>query len=168
VTENPGSTPRDGRDETDAERADRKWNDMLQELRVIQTGAQLTAGFLLTLPFQDVFWEKLSGTQHAAYLVLVVLATVITALVMSPVAIHRRLSGRHVKDRLVVASHRIMRVVLACMALLVAGIATFVFDVVVDLTGALVVGGALLLLMLGLLVVLPRLVVDGQEGTLSG
>ena len=41
------------RDETEAEREDRKWEDMLQELRVIQTGAQLTAGFLLTLPFQQ-------------------------------------------------------------------------------------------------------------------
>ena len=45
----------DGRDETEAERADRKWDDMLQELRVMQTGAQLTAGFLLTLPFQQRF-----------------------------------------------------------------------------------------------------------------
>ena len=38
-----------GRRETPTERADRKWNDMLQELRVIQTGVQLTAGFLLFL-----------------------------------------------------------------------------------------------------------------------
>ena len=34
---------------------DRKWDDLLQELRVMQTGAQLTAGFLLTLPFQPRF-----------------------------------------------------------------------------------------------------------------
>ena len=39
------------RDETDAERLDRNWNDILQELRVMQTGTQLIAGFLLTLPF---------------------------------------------------------------------------------------------------------------------
>jgi hypothetical protein len=159
--------PGDGRDETEAEKADRKWSDMLQELRVIQTGAQLTAGFLLTLPFQDVFWERLSSAQHVAYLALVVLATVITALVMAPVAIHRRLTGRHVKARLVEASGRIVQVVLVCMALLVAGIATFVVDVVADLTSAIVVGGALLVLLAVMLVVVPRVLVDGRDGTLS-
>ena len=30
----------DGRDETEEERLDRKWNDLLQELRVVQTGAR--------------------------------------------------------------------------------------------------------------------------------
>jgi hypothetical protein len=35
----------DGRDETEDERLDRKFDDLLQELRVMQTGAQLTAGF---------------------------------------------------------------------------------------------------------------------------
>ena len=40
------------RNETDEEQADRKFADILQELRVMQTGVQLTAGFLLTLPFQ--------------------------------------------------------------------------------------------------------------------
>ena len=40
----------DGRDETHAERMDRLFTDLLQELRVMQTGAQLTSGFLLTQP----------------------------------------------------------------------------------------------------------------------
>ncbi len=148
-----------GRQETPTERADRKWNDMLQELRVIQTGVQLTAGFLLTLPFQERF-EDLSTTQRFYYLALVVLAAVITALVLSPVAIHRRLSGEHVKERLVRASHVIMRAVLVLMALLVTGIVTFIFDVVVGGTSALVVGGAIAVLMVSLIVVLPRALVD--------
>ena len=45
---------RDGRDETPYERADRNWNEMLQELRVLQTGAQILAGFLLALAFHWV------------------------------------------------------------------------------------------------------------------
>jgi divalent metal cation (Fe/Co/Zn/Cd) transporter len=155
--------PGDDRDETASEKADRKFADVLQELRVVQTGAQLTAGFLLTLPFQDRFWTDLGDGQRRAYLALVLLAAVITSLVMVPVAIHRRLSGRHVKQRVVDASHLVVRVVLALMGLLVAGIAAFVFDVVVDRTSALVVGGALLALLTGLLVVLPRTLVDGAE-----
>ena len=145
------------------ERADRKWEDILQELRVMQTGAQLTAGFLLTLPFQQRFAD-LTALQRDVYLGLVVLAAVITALVLAPVAIHRRLSGEHVKDRLVEASDRIMRTVLACLALLVAGIVTFIFDVVVDGTSALVVGGALAVFLVVMLLVLPRALVEQRGG----
>lgn len=153
------TTPHSERSESPAERTDRKWNDMLQELRVIQTGAQLTAGFLLTLPFQERF-EDLTLGQRNAYLVLVVLAAVITAMVLTPVAIHRRLSGQQVKDRLVRTSHVLMRTVLVLMALLVAGIVTFIFDVVVDRTSAVVVGGALTVLLAILLVVVPHALVD--------
>ena len=155
--------PADGRNETPAERADRQWEDVLQELRVMQTGAQLTAGFLLTLPFQQRFAD-LTALQRDVYLVLVVLAAVITALVMAPVAIHRRLSGRHVKDRLVEASDRILRAVLACLSLLVAGIVTFIFDVVVGGTSALLVGGALAVVLVLMLLVLPHALVDRPGG----
>jgi len=152
------TTHQSGRDETETERADRKWNDMLQELRVIQTGAQLTAGFLLTLPFQERF-KELDTLQRDTYLVLVLLAATITALVLSPVAIHRRVSGQHVKDRLVAASHVIMRTVIVLMALLVAGIVAFIFDVVVDRTSAYVAGGALLVLLVTMLLIVPRALV---------
>jgi L-cystine uptake protein TcyP (sodium:dicarboxylate symporter family) len=131
---------------------------MLQELRVIQTGVQLTAGFLLTLPFQQRF-AGLTDLQRDAYLGLVVLAAVITALVLSPVAIHRRLSGEHVKDRLVAASHVIMRTVLLLMALLVAGIVAFVFDVVIDRTSAFVASGTVMVLLITMLGVVPRALV---------
>lgn len=73
-----------GRDETQEERLDRMWNDLLQELRVMQTGAQLTAGFLLTLPFQQRF-ASLDGPQRALYLALVLLPALTTALVLTPV-----------------------------------------------------------------------------------
>jgi hypothetical protein len=146
-----------GRDETPAEQQDRKWEDQLQELRVMQTGAQLIAGFLLTLPFQDVFWERLSPGQRRYYLVLVVLAGFTTMLVMTPVAVHRRLAGGRIKDRVVASTHWVMTGVLTCLALLVTGITTFVFDVVVSLTAALVVGGALAVVIAGLLLVVPTL-----------
>ena len=119
---------------------------------------QLTAGFLLTLPFQQRF-ANLTELQRDAYLGLVVLAAVITALVLSPVAIHRRLSGEQVKDRLVAASHVIMRTVLVLMGLLVAGIVAFIFDVVIDRTSAFVAGAALLLLLVTMLGIVPRALV---------
>ena len=35
--------------ESEKERTSRKWNEMLQELRVAQTGVQVLTGFLLSL-----------------------------------------------------------------------------------------------------------------------
>ena len=144
-----------GRNETEAERADRKWGDLLQELRVMQTGVQLLAGFLLTLPFQDRF-EDLDEFQRDFYLVLVVLAGVTTALVLTPVAAHRTLSGRQVKDRLVRTAGLIASLALGAVALLVVGITTFIFDVVVDRTWSVIIGAAMAAVLVALLLLLPR------------
>ena len=45
----------DGRDESVNERMDRNWNEILQELRVTQTGTQILTGFLLAIAFQPKF-----------------------------------------------------------------------------------------------------------------
>ena len=152
----------DGRDESEEERLDRKWNDLLQELRVMQTGAQLTAGFLLTLPFQQTFAD-LDNFATTLYLVLVLLAALTTALVMTPVAIHRRLSGKHIKERVVDSAHRLVYAVLTCLALLVSGMVLLIFDVVVDRSAALVASGATLLVIVVLLVGLPVRLVSGED-----
>jgi Family of unknown function (DUF6328) len=150
------------RGESEAEREDRKYDDLLQELRVIQTSAQLTAGFLLTLPFQQRFSE-LSTAQERFYLVLVVLAALVTAVVLSPVALHRQLSGLRVKGVLVEAAHMFVSIAIGLLALLAIGIVVFIFDVLVDLTQAIVVGAALLLVLAALMVVLPRVLVAASD-----
>ena len=144
-----------GRNETEEERLDRKWDDLLQELRVMQTSAQLTAGFLLTLPFQTAFAD-LDTFQKGLYLCLVVLASLIIVLVMTPVAVHRRLSGEHVKERVVETGHRFVRWVMGALGLLILGIVTLIFDVVVDQTIGLVVAGCMAVVLVVLLVVLPH------------
>jgi SNF family Na+-dependent transporter len=143
-----------GRNETEEERLDRKWGDLLQELRVMQTGAQLTAGFLLTLPFTTKF-PSLDGFQETLFLILVVVAALTTAVVITPVAVHRRISGEHVKERLVATAHRLVAVGLTLLAVLVMGIVVLIFDVVVDRTTALVLGAAVAVVLAGLLVALP-------------
>jgi hypothetical protein len=143
-----------GRNETEEERLDRKWADLLQELRVMQTGAQLTAGFLLTLPFTTKF-PSLDSFQEALYLTLVVVAALTTAVVITPVAVHRRISGQHVKGRLVATAHRLVGVGLSLLAILVTGIVVLVFDVVIDRAVALIVGAAVGAVLVGLLVALP-------------
>jgi SNF family Na+-dependent transporter len=152
----------EGRNETEDERLDRKWADLLQELRVMQTGAQLTAGFLLTLPFTTKF-PSLDGFQETLYLALVIVAALTTAVVITPVAVHRRISGEHVKERLVATAHKLVAVGLSLLALLVTGIVVLVFDVVVDRTTALVMGAVVAAILVGLLVALPMKLVGPTD-----
>ena len=151
-----------GRNETEKERLDRKWGELLQELRVMQTGAQLTAGFLLTLPFQQSF-GKLDKFQEGLYLTLVVLAGLVTAFVMAAVAVHRRLSGEHVKERVVVTAHRLTVAVLTGIALLITGMTMLIFDVVIDRTYAVVAAFGMGLALVSLLVLLPTWLVGDKD-----
>ncbi|WP_028645119.1 DUF6328 family protein [Nocardioides sp. URHA0020] len=144
----------EGRRETEDERVDRKFGDLLQELRVMQTGAQLTAGFLLTLPFQQKFAE-LDDFQLALYLTLVLLAALTTVLVLAPVAVHRWLSGDHVKQRVLLVAHRLVCCALTAIALLVAGMVLFIVDMVADRTWAAIAGGGVAVVLVLLMVVLP-------------
>jgi len=61
---------------------DRNWNELLQELRVTQTGTQILTGFLLTVPFSNGF-PKLAHDQKILYLLVLlgsVIATGLTSL----------------------------------------------------------------------------------------
>src|SRR5690625_7359963 len=60
------------RDESAAQRLDRNWNELLQEIRVLQTGSQILAAFLIVLPFQSRF-EELDAFQTGWYLGLLLL-----------------------------------------------------------------------------------------------
>jgi hypothetical protein len=152
------------RNETPTERLDRNWVELLQEMRVMQTGVQLIAGFLLTLPFQSRFTE-LDRWQEAQYLALVCLSGLTIAFLITPIALHRRIFGNHVKHRLVATGHVMVTITLGAIALLMAGIVAFVFDVVVGRDAGLVAGGASLLVMLVLLVGVPTVVARRPEAT---
>ena len=142
------------RDETEAERADRNWNELLQELRVSQTGVQLLAGFLVTLPFQQRF-QELDQLQRTGYVALLLLAVVTVGVMMAPVALHRHLFQGQAKKELVSAGHRLTRVALLLIPILLTGIVFLVVDVVVDRTVASVLAAGIALVMITLLVVLP-------------
>ena len=148
-------TTQDGRDETEQEQLDRQWQDQLQELRVMQTGVQLLSGFLLTLPFQGAFAD-LDDVQVATYLVMVCLAAATILCVVTPVSVHRRLTGEDVKERVVATGQVALNLATAGVALLVVGTVTFLLDVVVDRTAAVAAGGTTLLLAVLLLGVLPQ------------
>jgi hypothetical protein len=140
--------------ESEKERTTRKWNEMLQELRVAQTGVQVLTGFLLTLPFTQRFGE-LSANDEIAYLVTICCAIGAAACLIAPVAFHRVLFGRSEKKWLVVAANQVSRMGLTLMALTMAGTIWLVFDVLLGLVPALVASGTTLAVIVGLWVVIP-------------
>jgi len=119
----------DGRDETREERADRNWNEVLQELRVLQTGTQILTGFLLALAFQPAFSE-LSDGQRAVYLGLVVLSALSSIVALAPVALHRVLFQQRAKPAVVRYGHAALITALLTVSVLLVGVVAFVFDVV--------------------------------------
>ncbi|MBG6085044.1 DUF6328 family protein [Zhihengliuella flava] len=142
------------RDETPDERADRNWNELLQELRVMQTGAQIFAAFLMTLPFHPRF-SDLAQWQHVIYLVLLVSAALVVAVIMTPVVIHRSLFRRAVKAQTVTWGHRLVRVAAVGIGLVVCLAVFLIVTVVATVEAAFWIGGLLLVATLGLLVAAP-------------
>ncbi|BAS06838.1 conserved hypothetical protein [Arthrobacter sp. Hiyo4] len=147
-------TGRTGRNETREEQLDRNWAELLQELRVLQTGVQILAGFLLTLPFQQRF-EDLDAFQVGLYLVNVVIAALTTAFILLPVSVHRRLFRQRLKETLVSSADTITKIALAGVGTLSVGTAALVFDVTAGRTAGLTAGGILLAVLLVLLVYVP-------------
>ncbi|MGN8245602.1 DUF6328 family protein [Cellulomonas soli] len=133
------------RHETPAERMDRNWDELMQELRVTQTGAQILVGFLLTIPFQQRFAD-LDDYQRTLYLTLVVVAAVATVLIVAPVSLHRLLFQRGLKGELVGAGNLFARAGLVALAVVMVGVPMFLFDVVVSRSAGRVVGGSVLVL----------------------
>jgi len=137
TTSTRDAQPGDGRDETPNERYDRNWNELLQEFRVLQTGTQILAGFLLTLPFQQRFTE-LNATDHALYVVLVILAATITLFALVPVTVHRLWFRKQAKQQLVALSSAILTGCLAGASLLFVGIVVFILAFVVSSDASLI------------------------------
>ncbi|MGV8976746.1 MAG: DUF6328 family protein [Cellulomonas sp.] len=153
----PDDKPGGGRRESVNERMDRNWSELLQELRVTETGVQILTGFLLTVPFQQRF-TMLDDYERAVYLGLVVLAVTATGLIVAPVSLHRVLFRRGLKSELVHEADLMARGGLAALALVLAGSTLLLFDIVVGRTAGLAAGAiALVFLILVWLLVPLRL-----------
>jgi VIT1/CCC1 family predicted Fe2+/Mn2+ transporter len=148
--------PRDTRDETEDERHDRNWSEMLQELRVTQTGTQILTGFLLALAFQERFTE-LNQLQLELYLVLLALAGLSTAIGLAPVVLHRTFFNKRMKDHVVKVGNRLLLAELVVVALLAVGVTSFVFSFIFGPTAGIATASIATVIVLLLWVLLPQL-----------
>lgn len=146
--------PADARHETPLERDDRNFIELLQELRVVQTGVQILFAFLLTLAFTPRF-TSLDSLQRGTYVTTLLLSVLAATLFTAPAALHRGLFRRGAKRLVVEVSSRLAALGLTVLALALAGAVLLVLDVVLGRAAGVVAGLAVLLVCAGLWAVLP-------------
>ncbi|GAA3505042.1 DUF6328 family protein [Streptomyces prasinosporus] len=130
--------------ETPRERVNRRWNEILQETRVTQTGVQILFGFLLSVAFTPLFRE-LETLDRAIYVTTVVLGAAATGSLIAPVSIHRFLSGQRMKDEVVEAAGRLMMCGMVLLALTIGCTLLLILRFVVPgVLAEVLVGGVML------------------------
>jgi hypothetical protein len=150
------------RDETDAERLDRNWLELIQELRVAQTGVQVLAGFLLTLPFTNRF-SSIDPAHRTLFLAAFSLAVVTIGLMVGPVALHRLLFRRHAKDTLVRAGDLFAKSGMVAMGLTLVTVVMLIFGVVVSDRAGYVAGAVVLVFYSAAWVGLPLVLLSRED-----
>ena len=126
--------------ETEKQRWDRNFADLLQELRVAQTGVQILFAFLLTLPFSSGF-PKTTDFQKDTYIVALLSAAAATAMIISPVAFHRALFRQGRKPELVRWAHKMATGGLAFMLISMVSSVLLITDFLVSTWISLVLTG---------------------------
>jgi hypothetical protein len=145
-----------GRAETALERWDRNFAELLQELRVAQTGVQILFAFLLSLPFTNRFGQ-IDQLDRLTYMITLIAAATATAFLIAPASYHRLVFRQGRKPEVVAMASRMATLGLLCLLVAVVGAVFLVTDVVFESTVAAVTGGALIGLYVFLWYVMPFL-----------
>ncbi|MCZ7427893.1 DUF6328 family protein [Micromonospora sp. WMMA1949] len=117
--------------ESEKQRWQRNFADLLQELRVAQTGVQILFAFLLTLPFSNGF-GRTTEFQRDVYILALLTAAASAAMIISPVAFHRALFRQGRKPELVRFAHRMATGGLFFMLIAMVSSVLLVTDFVLD------------------------------------
>jgi O-antigen/teichoic acid export membrane protein len=145
------------RDETGLERWDGNFIELLQELRVAQTGVQILFAFLLTLPFTNRF-GKVGDLDRVVYVITLVAAATATALLIAPVSDHRQVFRQGRKPQLVRTASTLAQAGLGALLVAIIGAMFLVLDVVADLGWATGIAVVVTALYLVLWYMLPKLI----------
>jgi hypothetical protein len=128
--------------ETEKHRWDRNFADLIQELRVAQTGVQILFAFLLTLPFTQRFSE-VTEFQKDVYFVTLLFSACAGILFIGPVSWHRVLFRRQEKGEVVFAANWMAIGGLWCLAMAIVGVILFVSDFLFGSTAAVIASGCI-------------------------
>lgn len=116
-------------EESQNERLARNLSELLQELRVAQTGVQFLFGFLLSVAFTE-HYARASGFEQVVHLIAVVFATAAVALLTAPAAWHRVLFRRGQRPEILRVANVLAVSGLACLAIAMTATVLLLFKVV--------------------------------------
>lgn len=125
------------------ERYDRNFDELLQELRVTQTGTQILFAFLLTIAYTGVFRDS-DEFIEGVFTATLVLCAVATGLLIAPVVVHRVLFQQGVKRQIVELSNRLAIAGVYVLMFAIAGSLLLALDYPLGRTLALVTVGVVL------------------------
>jgi hypothetical protein len=128
----------EGRNETPLQRCDRNLVELLQEVRVVQTGVQVLFAFLLIAPLSARF-DRVGAVQEIEYFTSLMAAGAAAVLLMAPTAYHRILFRLGDKEYLVAMSNRYTLAGLALVGVAMLGSLMFVSDVLFSTAAAVVI-----------------------------
>ncbi|HEY7260674.1 MAG TPA: DUF6328 family protein [Trebonia sp.] len=131
------------RGETPLQRADRAYGEILQEVRVAQTGVQILFAFLLALAFQARF-ASITDFQRGTYAVTLMLCAAATALLIAPAAFHRVVYRMRLKLHLVQAASRLALSGLTLLMLSMVSAVLLILDFVFGTGPAVIMAAATL------------------------
>jgi hypothetical protein len=131
-------------DEDPGERLDRQWNELLQELRLAQTGTQILFAFLLSIAFQNRFQDADVFT-HSVYAVTLIASALAVGLFLAPVSFHRIVYRHMVRDRMLPIANRMAITGMVFLVLAMAGGVLLAVDVVLPRAIAILIAALVLL-----------------------
>ncbi len=140
--------------ESEQDRLNRNMNELLQELRVSQTGVQILFAFLLALPFAQRF-NEVTTFQRDVYFATLLLAAVSAAFFIAPASAHRLLFRRQEKAHLIASGNWMAIAGLSCLALAIVGVILLIADFLFGTAMAVIASSLALLLFLVLWYALP-------------
>ena len=112
--------------------------ELLQEVRVAQTGTQILFAFLLGVPFTQRF-AAVTSFQQTVYFVTLLSAAVASAFLIAPSAYHQILFRQRERPFVIEASNRLIIVGLCFVAVAMTGVILLITDLLYSsLTAAII------------------------------
>ncbi|HEX6116401.1 MAG TPA: DUF6328 family protein [Solirubrobacterales bacterium] len=159
-----GSSSESG--ETEKERLDRNFQELLQGLRVALPGVQVLFAFLLVVPFQQGYAD-VTDFQQKIYFGTLLCTAVASACLIAPPVRHRLLFRQGVKDWILFNSNSVVQVGFVFLAIAISGVILLISDFIYDSTAAVIATTGIGLILAWLWFVSPLIerAKEGVEGS---
>ena len=142
TTQGGTSEQAERRGESEEERLDRNWSELVQEVRMVIPGIQFLFAFLLVVPFQQG-WVEVTDFERRVYYATLLCTAASSVFLMAPTARHRLRFRELDKKWVVESSNRLALAGLVFLALAMCGVLLLISHVVYDSTAAALATGAI-------------------------